>query len=477
MAKAKTRKLSVVTVSMLIVVTTFGLANVIDNLVELGLSAIPSWIAVGFIYFLPLALILAEFASDTSTARGGIYSYMERGIGPTWAFVGTWSYFVSSLIYLQSVFSRLPIRISLAVAEIDVFETATALLPPLGLAICIALTYVSTRGVEVFSRLADWVGKGTLALVAVLIVIPIGWVLVGAHSSATAFSVSAMTPALDLQYFSTFSWLLFAVAGAEVAAPYVHETQDPVRNFPRAILISTVLIGAAYVLCSVSVSLLMPLDSLTKATGLYDIWLHLAALIGLPAAPFARACMAFLVFGSVAAYIIWMESPIRAMFAEAPKGTFPSRFTHRDEGGTHHQALWVQAMVVSVLILIPLVSIFTGTTGSERFISLLNDLSSLSLVVPYVFVALAYIQARRRGMDAPFKMVRSTPVAIAIGVLVLVASAFGYLGAGAYALQAQPIDWIYVAVVYGGPIAMIFLGLVLRAASMRAHARNAAESE
>jgi len=94
-----------------------------------------------------------------------------------------------------------------------------------------------------------------------------------------------------------------------------------------------------------------------------------------------------------------------------------------------------------------------------------------------VFVAVAYIQARRRGMDAPFKMVRSTPVAIAIGVLVVVVSAFGYLGAGAYALQAQPIDWTYVGIVYGGPIALIFLGLVLRAASMRAHARNAAEPE
>ena len=48
-------KMSVLTVSMLIVVTTFGLANVIDNLVELGLPAIPSWIAVGVLYFLPMA--------------------------------------------------------------------------------------------------------------------------------------------------------------------------------------------------------------------------------------------------------------------------------------------------------------------------------------------------------------------------------------------------------------------------------------
>ena len=92
------RKMSLITVSMLIVVTTFGFANVIDNLAELGLAAIPSWFAVGFLYFLPLALILAEFSSDNTHAQGGIYSFMERGLGPTWAFVRTWSYFVSNLV-------------------------------------------------------------------------------------------------------------------------------------------------------------------------------------------------------------------------------------------------------------------------------------------------------------------------------------------------------------------------------------------
>ena len=42
MTTADKGKMSVTTVSLLIVVTTFGLANVIDNLVELGLAAIPS---------------------------------------------------------------------------------------------------------------------------------------------------------------------------------------------------------------------------------------------------------------------------------------------------------------------------------------------------------------------------------------------------------------------------------------------------
>lgn len=470
MGKPDRGKMSVVTVSMLIVVTTFGLANVIDNLVELGLAAVPSWILVGFLYFLPLALILAEFASDTGEARGGIYSYMERGLGPTWAFVGTWSYFVANLVYLQSVFSRLPIRVSLAISGRDAFENATALLPLLGVGICVASTYISTRGVGLFSRLSDWVGKVTLLLVALLIAVPLGALALGWRHSVTAFTREAMTPSFDLQYFSTFSWLLFAVAGAEVAAPYVKETHDPQRSFPRAILFSTVLIGAVYVLATLAVAALVPLETLTKATGLYDVWLYLAEWMGLPPAPVARACMTFLVVGAVAAYVIWMESPIRAMFAETPPGTFPAALARRDAGGTHHQALWSQAGVVSLLILLPLVSILTGTRGSERFMGLLNDMSSLSLVVPYVFIAMAYIRARRAGMQAPFQMVRSTPLAVAIGVLVLIVSALGYCGAGLYALQEDPIRWSYVAVVYGGPIALILLGLVLRSVSLRVQA-------
>ena len=46
---------------MLIVVATIGVTNINDNLVEMGLAAIPSWIGVAVLYFLPLALILACF--------------------------------------------------------------------------------------------------------------------------------------------------------------------------------------------------------------------------------------------------------------------------------------------------------------------------------------------------------------------------------------------------------------------------------
>jgi amino acid transporter len=253
-----------------------------------------------------------------------------------------------------------------------------------------------------------------------------------------------------------------------VAAPYVKETRDPRRNFPRAILISTLMIGSVYVLSTVAATLVWPLDRITKATGTYDVWVGWAQMIGLPGPLVGRVNSMFLVISGVAAYVIWLESPLRVMFTEAPKGTFPVRLISADASGTHQFALWTQAAVVSALILVPLLSIFAGLKGSEAFISLLNDLSSLSLVIPFVFIALAYIQARRQGMRAPFQMTRSTPLAIAIGILVLVVSAAAYFGAGLHAVMADPIDWTYVGIIYGGPLLLIGLGFVMRGLSMRA---------
>lgn len=454
---------------MIILIATFGLTRVFDNLSQIGLATIPSWLAVSVLYFVPLALILAEFSSDDGEARGGIYSYMKRGLGPTWAFIATWSYFVANLVALQSVFSMLPIRISLALTGRDVFETRTWMLPLLGGAICLVLTWLATRGVRRFSIVADWLGKAYLLLVAALILVPLGlWLLGG--TSATHLTAGRMVPHLDLDYFSTFSWLLLAVTGAEVAAPYVHDTDNPQRTFPRAILVTTLIIAVAYTLSSLAVVILMPVETVTKATGMYDVWLPWAHRVGLPGLLVARTTIIVFTLTMLTAFVIWMESPIRVMFADVPEGTFPERLTRADDKGTLHFALWAQAGVIVVLVLVPLLSVLAGLHGSEAFIRLLNDLTALAVIVPYIFLAIAYARARRKGMDAPFKMARSLPMALTIAGLVLVVSCAGYFGAGLHALRADPIDWLYVATVYGGPLLLIGLGLVLRSWSLRAHA-------
>ncbi len=472
------RNLSVATVALMLVVVVVGLTNVTDNLAALGLAAIPSWIAVGFLYFVPLSLMMAELASASPDKRGGIYTYMELGLGPGWAFTGTWAYFVANLVYLQAVCSKLVINLSLATTGRDVFEGVTWAVPLLGVACCLALTWVSARGVRVFSRFVDWAGWAMLGYWLVLITVALVAVAGGWHESATPYEPGSLVPKLNLEYFSTFAWLLFAVAGAEAAGPYVHEMKSPARNFPRAILLAAVGVGAMYVVGSVAVSFLLPVSSINKATAVFDAWYAIGTILHVSPEGVARVFMTVSVFVSAMAYVVWMESPIRAMFAEVPRGTFPEPLLRHDEEGTHHRALWAQAAVVCVLILIPLFSVATGVSGSDQLISLLNDLTSLAVVIPYAFIAISYVRFRRAGRRAPYQMVRSTPLALATAGLVFGLSVLGYVGAGLFAAQAETIDWVYMATIYLGPAILIALGLLLRTLSMRRFAtRSTAEAE
>ncbi len=100
-----------------------------------------------------------------------------------------------------------------------------------------------------------------------------------------------------------------------------------------------------------------------------------------------------------------MESPIRAMFGEVPKGTFPSFLTKKRKDGTLVNALWTQCAILVVLISIPLL----GIGSINDFFKLLTDLSSLAVVVPYVVLICAFISFRKHNKDLDFKFLKVMP--------------------------------------------------------------------
>lgn len=94
------------------------------------------------------------------------------------------------------------------------------LLPILSIIICIVMTYIATVGVKKFSWLSDFGGKFTLAVTVIFILMAFVYVLMG-KPSATEFTYESVIPTFNVKYFSTFSWLLFAVSGSEVAGTYI----------------------------------------------------------------------------------------------------------------------------------------------------------------------------------------------------------------------------------------------------------------
>lgn len=473
----KTKKLSLWTVVLLTVVPTFGFGNITNNVVALGPASVPSWFIVAVLFFLPLSLFIAELASVKDAGSAGIYTWIKMGLGEKWAFVGTWSYFVSTLFYLQMVFARVPVMISWTVFGENRFTDESAhLLPYMSIFLAIFLTFVASRGVEKFSKISDIGGKLTLAITVIFIVFAFVGLAMGSPSQ-TEFTAEALTPTFDTTYFATFSWLLLAVAGAEVGGTYVKNMDDPKKNFPKAIFIATFLIGFAYVIGSVAVLLVASPETIQEAgvkDAAYVVYEILADNFGLNGKIVIRIYALILTITSVAAYIVWMESPLRALFSEVPEGTFPKVLTKQEEDGTLKNALWIQCAVVVVLIVVPLF----GMSGLDAFFNMLTDLSALSSVPAYAMLAIAFFVFRLKNKESEFTAFKSRTFALAVAAVAIFLGILGYIGAGLdYVVWAESASEAMSLTIktYGGPVILILVGYLLRVWSLKHHARQQGE--
>jgi amino acid transporter len=152
------------------------------------------------------------------------------------------------------------------------------------------------------------------------------------------------------------------------------------------------------------------------------------------------------------------------MFAGVPKDTFPEFLTRTDTRGNLTNALWTQAGIVVVLIAIPLV----GLNSIDSFFRLLTDLSSLSLVIPYIVLAAAYFVFRLKKVSAPFTMLRSNRLAATVALITVVVGMVGFFGAGIdFYVDAETHTEAIKAVlmIYGGPLILIALGFGLSTAN------------
>ena len=459
-----TKKLGFWTLIMLIFVPTFGFNNITSNAVALGPAAIPSWLIVSLLFFLPLSIMFAELASASQDKGGGIYSWIECSLGAKWAFIGTWSYFISNLFFLQMVFARLPVMISWTIFGENRFNDANAyMLPWIGLVIAILLTFIATSGVKQFSKISDVGGQLTLIATVLFVVFAIVGFLIGKTPSATTLSAATVIPKFDASYFSTFSWLLLSVAGAEVAGTYIRDVDKPEKIFPKGVIIATILIGLAYILGSLAVCLITSPAALDHAgikDANYIVYQILGNNWGLNGKIVVRIYAFINTIASVGAYVVWMESPLRAMFSEVPPGTFPRFLTKQRADGTMVNALWAQCAILFIMILVPLV----GLHSIDKFFILITNLSSLSLVVPYIVLGAAYLVFRLKNKKPQFLMIKSNTMVFFASGIVIALGVAGFFGAGwgDIAGAATVTDALVpIAKDYGGPIILILFGLLI----------------
>ncbi len=464
------KKIGLWTLVMVVFVAAYGFSNVTSNLVYIGMSAIPSWVLIAILYFIPLTIMIVELAAANKDKTAGIYSWVECGLGTKWAFIGTWSYYITSIFFLQMVFGKLPIVVSWALFGEDRFTDETAwMLPILGLGCLIALTFIAILGVQKFTKISDLGGHLTLIATVLFILFAIVGYVGNITPSASEFTAANLTPAFDLSYFSTFSWLLLAVCGSEIAGTYITQVDNPKKTYTKSVMIATVLLIGSYILGSIAVCLIMSPEQIAGyniADSQFIVFKVLGDNFGISGKIVVQIYAFINVIASVACYVVWMESPIRAMFSDVPSGIFPKGLTKARPDGTLVNALWMQCGVLFVLMLIPVV----GISSLENFFVLITNLCALSTIVPYAIMVFAYFAFRTKNENLDFKIIKTKRAAQVTSIVVLTLSVAGFFGSGAEDVagaETTSAALVAVGMDYGGPILLLLVGWAIIEYSMR----------
>ena len=214
-------------------------------------GSLPLAVVFALIACLFCAWSIGQLARELPSA-GSLATYAARGLHPAVGFLVAWGYVLVGWLIPPLVLLQLGFTVDGTLHT--EFHGYTANLwwvwSILGALIILAAGYY---GIRTSTRLGTILGVFEIAVFLVLGIFLV--VHAGSHNTASVFTTKYTTPGFHgisgVIAGSVFTILAFG--GFEGAAPLAEETRNPRKNIPRAVLLSTLLIGALYVFTTYAV--------------------------------------------------------------------------------------------------------------------------------------------------------------------------------------------------------------------------------
>jgi amino acid transporter len=252
-------------------------------------------------------------------------------------------------------------------------------------------TFLSMRGIELTSRIVTVSTiVGAVVPAVLLISLATKWVISG-HELAVSFSNQPLCPnLLDFSNISFLAGLMFAFAGIEMSSYYIRDVRDPRRTFPRAMLISAVLILLLFVLGSLSIAVAVPSNKIRIEAGVMQALAALLSSVHLQ--PLVPVFGFFIIFGAVAYIFAWISGPVRGLYAVRRAGFLPLFLQKTDSSGLPVSLMFLQAAFVTVFA-----AFFLFAPSTSLCFWIINVSSSVLMLVFYACLFTAGAILRRRN--------------------------------------------------------------------------------
>lgn len=362
-----------------------------------GSSLIFYFIFSAIVFLIPAGLVSAELSS-TWTEEGGIYDWVRMAFGEKVALVAIWLQWINTLVWFPTILSF--IAGAMAFLIDPHLAEHKAYLVTVILVIFWGLTFLNFKGLHSSAKFAGICGLiGMILPMAVLIGLGAFWMLKG-KALEVSFTWETMLPHFD----QTNSWIsltaiMTSFLGMELATVHVRNVINAQKIFPRALIISVVLILLTMIFGSLAIAVVLPHEEISLVDGVMRAF---QGYLGSSHMGWVVPVLTLLLFiGALGSMINWIISPAKGMLRAAQHGYLPPFFTKENGRGVPVRMLLLQAVIVSVVCLAFL--LMPSVNGSYW---LLTSLSTQLYMIMYLFMFIAALRLRYKYklQPRPFKI-------------------------------------------------------------------------
>ncbi|MDR0880281.1 MAG: glutamate/gamma-aminobutyrate family transporter YjeM [Clostridioides sp.] len=449
MSNQNEKKLTLIPLILMIFTSVFGFTNIVRGFFLMGYSAIPWYVISAITFFIPYAFMLAEFGATFRKESGGIYSWMEKSVGGKYAFIVTFMWFTSYIIWMVNVSSSIWIPFTNLIFGQDTTQSfaffglnASQSLGILGIIFMLIVTFLSTKGLDKIQKVTNVGGTFVLLINALLIVGAIVVLALNGFHPAQPINAHSFVSSPNKDYLSTlsiFSFLVFAIfayGGLEAVGGVVDQTENPGKTFPKGIKIAAITVTIGYAIGILCVGFFanwdktMSMDTVNLPNVAYSTVGNLGYSLGqgfglttgtceMLSNIFSRFVGLSMFLALTGAFFTLIYSPIKTLIEGTPKEIWPEFMTKNNEHGVPQNAMWIQCAIVVAIICV------TAFLGGKGFLTYLILMANVSMTIPYMFVAMAFVPFKKlEGLDRPFEVYKRPGTILFCTILVVATVAF-----------------------------------------------------
>lgn len=486
METSKKKKLTLVSLVLMIFTSVFGFANMPRSFYLMGYSAIPWYIVSAIAFFIPFAFMMAEYGAAFKNEKGGIYSWMEKSVGPRYAFIGTFMWYASYVVWMVNICSVIWIPLSNMIFGKDTTATwsilglnSTQTLGLMGVAWILVVTFTASKGLEKITKITS-IGGTAVALLNIVLLIGAVIVLIvnGGHVAESVKSGSAFFASPNPSYQSSISILsflvfaIFAYGGIEVVGGLVDETENAEVTFPKGITIAAIIIAIGYSLGIFLCGIFTNWQDVLSVKGVHmgnvayvvmknlgyqlGLGFHLSEAASLQLGAWVARFVGFSMFLALTgAFFTLSYAPLKQIIEGTPAKLWPGKMS-KVENGIPKNAMWVQCVIVIIFVLL----VSFGGEGAAKFFTKLVLMTNVAMTLPYLFISGAFASFKKKTeINKPFEVFKSNTTALI--ATIIVTFTVGFANFFTIIEPATNGDWSSTLWMIGGPVFFTIVSILM----------------